>query len=94
MKYGGLKFRADTKVQGIRLAAVTPAIDHTAFPIDSLHWDSVIYADTVETWHDNFRDFDISARMRWDEPDETMPGHIPVTSEAVLRYRYTQTLWS
>src|SRR6266436_4636774 len=55
MKYGGLKFRADT----------------------------------VETWHDNFRDFDISARMRWDEPDETMPGHIPVTSEAVLRYRYT-----
>jgi len=31
-------------------------------------------------------DFDISARMRWDEPDETMPGHIPVTSEAVLRY--------
>jgi len=89
MKYGGLKFRADTRVQGIRLAAVTPAIDHTGFPIDSLHWDSVIYADTVETWHDNFRDFDISARMRWDEPDETMPGHIPVTSEAVLRYRYT-----
>src|SRR5229473_1561978 len=89
MKYGGLKFRADTRVQGIRLAAVTPAIDHTGFPIDSLHWDSVIYADTVETWHDNFRDFDISARMRWDEPDETAPGHIPVTSEAVLRYRYT-----
>jgi translocation and assembly module TamB len=89
MKYDGLKFRADTRVQGVRLAAVTPAIDHTGFPIDSLHWDSVIYADTVETWHDNFRDFDISARMRWDEPDETMPGHIPVTSEAVLRYRYT-----
>jgi len=89
MKYDGLKFRADTRVQGVRLAAVTPAIDHTGFPIDSLHWDSVIYADTVETWHDNFRDFDISARMRWDEPDETAPGHIPVTSEAVLRYRYT-----
>jgi len=89
MKFDGLKFRGETKVQGIRLAAVTPAIDHTGFPIDSLHWDSVIYADTVETWHDNFRDFDISARMRWDEPDETMPGHIPVTSDAVLRYRYT-----
>jgi translocation and assembly module TamB len=89
MKFDGLKFRGETKVQGIRLAAVTPAIDHTGFPIDSLHWDSVIYADTVETWHDNFRDFDISARMHWDEPDETMPGHIPVTSDAVLRYRYT-----
>jgi translocation and assembly module TamB len=89
MKYDGLKFRAVTKVQGIRLSGVAPAIDHAGFPIDSLHWDSVIYADTVETWHDNFRDFDISARMRWEEPDETMPGHIPVTSEAALRYRYT-----
>jgi translocation and assembly module TamB len=89
MKYDGLKFRAVTKVQGIRLSGVAPAIDHAGFPIDSLHWDSVIYADTVETWHDNFRDFDISARMRWEEPDETMPGHVPVTSEATLRYRYT-----
>ncbi|HXH67360.1 MAG TPA: hypothetical protein VNI81_09170, partial [Candidatus Limnocylindrales bacterium] len=89
MKYDGLKFRGETKVQGIRLGAVTPAIDHPGFPIDSLHWDAVIFADTVETWHDNFRDFDISARMRWDEPDETMPGHIPITSESVLRYRYT-----
>ena len=89
MKYAGLKFRAVTKVQGIRLSGVAPAIDHTGFPIDSLHWDAAIYADTVETWHDNFRDFDISASMRWEEPDETMHGHIPVTSEAVLRYRYT-----
>ena len=89
MKYDGLKFRADTKVQGIRLGQVTPAIDHAGFPIDSLHWDSVISADTVEIWHDNFRDFDISAHMHWDEPDELAPGHIPTTSDAVLRYRYT-----
>ncbi len=89
MKYDGLKFRADTKVQGIRLGQVTPAIDHAGFPIDSLHWDSVITADTVETWHDNFRDFDISANMHWDEPDDVAPGHIPINSETVLRYRYT-----
>jgi len=88
MKFDGLKFRADTKVQGVRLSAVTPAIDHAGFPIDSLHWDSIITADTVETWHDNFRDFDISARMHWDEPDEVLPGHMPVTSDSVLRYRY------
>ena len=88
MIFDGLKFRADTKVQGVRLSAVTPAIDHAGFPIDSLHWDSVITADTVETWHDNFREFDISANMHWDPPDETLPGHIPVTSDSVLRYRY------
>jgi len=88
MKFDGLKFRADTKIQGIRLGAVTPAIDHEGFPIDSLHWDAVISADTVETWHDNFREFDISARMHWEEPDEPLPGRIPVNSDAVLRYRY------
>jgi len=88
MKFDGLKFRAETKVQGVRLAAVTPAIDHAGFPINSLHWDAVITADTVETWHDNFRDFDISANMQWEEPDDVMPGHMPITSEAVLRYRY------
>jgi translocation and assembly module TamB len=89
MKFDGLKFRAETKVQGIRLSEVTPAIDHAGFPIDSLHWDAVISADTVETWHDNFRDFDISARMHWEEPDLTLLGHVPITSDAVLRYRYT-----
>ena len=88
MKFEGLKFRADTKIQGIRLSQVTPAIDHEGFPIDSLHWDGVISADTVETWHDNFRDFDITAHMHWEEPDEPSAGHIPVASDSVLRYRY------
>ncbi|HUL34004.1 MAG TPA: translocation/assembly module TamB domain-containing protein [Candidatus Eisenbacteria bacterium] len=88
MQFSGLKFRAETKIQGVRLSEVTPAIDHAGFPIDSLHWDSIITADTVETWHDNFREFDISAHMHWDEPEEPAPGHIPVNSDAVLRYRY------
>jgi translocation and assembly module TamB len=87
MRYDGLQFRADTKVQDVRLAAVTPAIDHAGFPIDSLHWDSVISADTVETWHDNFLDFDISARMHWAEPTDLKPGHLPVTGDWNLRYR-------
>ncbi len=87
MRYEGLQFRAETKVQHVRLSAVTPAIDHAGFPIDSLHWDSVISADTVETWHDNFLDFDISARMHWAEPANLLPGHIPVTGEWNLRYR-------
>ena len=88
MRFEGLKFRAETKLQGIRLSVVAPAIDHEGFPVDKLHWDAVISADTVETWHDNFRDFDITARMHWDEPDELAAGHIPVTGDWKLRYRY------
>ena len=87
MRYEGLQFRAETKVQNVRLAAVTPAIDHKGFPIDALHWDCEISADTVETWHANFLDFDISARMHWAEPADLMPAHMPVTGEWNLRYR-------
>ena len=87
MRYEGLQFRAETKVQNVRLSAVTPAIDHKGFPIDALHWDSEISAETVETWHANFLDFDISARMHWAEPADLMPAHMPVTGEWNLRYR-------
>jgi len=92
MRYEGLQFRAETKIQGIRLSAVSPAIDHAGFPVDKLHWDSVISADTVETWRENFRDFDLSATMRWDEPDEVAPARIPVTGDWRLRYRYERDL--
>ncbi|MGB7846222.1 MAG: translocation/assembly module TamB domain-containing protein [Candidatus Acidiferrum sp.] len=88
MRYEGLLFRAETKVQGIRLASVFPAIDHEGFPVDQLHWDSVISADTVETWRENFRDFDLSARMHWEAPDEVASGHMAVTGDWKLRYRY------
>src|SRR5208337_1529749 len=64
------------------------AIDHAGFPVDQLNWDSVISADTVATWHDNFRDFDLSARMHWEAPDEVAAKHTPVTGDWKLRYRY------
>jgi translocation and assembly module TamB len=87
MRYDGLFFRGETRLQNVRLSAVTPAVDHEGFPIDKLHWDSVISADTVETWRANFLDFEISAKMHWDEPDEVLEGHVPVTGDWQLRYR-------
>ncbi len=93
MRYDGLLFRADTKVQNVRLSSVTPAIDHAGFPVDQLHWDSVISADTVETWKANFLNFDIAARMHWDAPEEVMEGHMPLTGDWTLHYHdVTSTL--
>ena len=89
MRYEGLQFRAETRLQNVRMFEVTPAIDHAGFPIDSLHWDSVISADTVETWHDNFRDFDVAATLQLLEPDDLRAGHIPVTGDWKIRYRDT-----
>ena len=88
MRYEGLQFRAQTRLQGVRLSEVSPAIDHEGFPVDKLHWDSVLSADTVETWRENFRDFDLSAQMKWETPEEVAPGHMPVAGEWKLRYQY------
>jgi translocation and assembly module TamB len=87
MRYEGLVFRCDTKLQNIRLAAVTPAIDHEGFPIDKLHWDSMISADTVETWRESFDDFEISGSMHWAAPEGVPQGYMPVTGDWKLRYR-------
>jgi translocation and assembly module TamB len=88
MRYQGIVFRADTKLEGLRLAAVTPAIDHSGFPIDALHWDSVISGDTVETWRENFLDFDVAGTMHWDAPDEVANKHLPVKGNWKLHYQY------
>ena len=87
MKYEGLQFRAETRLEDVRFGEVTPAIDHEGFPIDALHWDSVISADTVETWNANFKDFDITAAIQLTDPQELKPGHIPMHGDWRIRYR-------
>jgi translocation and assembly module TamB len=88
LRFDGLLFRADTHVDGVHLARVLPAIEHRGFPPDELHWDTLLSADTVETWTAGFRHFDITAKMQWNSPDHVAPGHIPVDGEWEIRYRY------
>jgi translocation and assembly module TamB len=88
LRFDGLLFRADTHVQDVRLAGVLPAIEHRGFPIDELHWDSLITADTVETWTRGFEHFEIFVKMQWARPDVLAAGHVPVDGEWQFRYRY------
>jgi translocation and assembly module TamB len=93
LRFDGLLFRADTHVEGAHLGGVLPDIEHAGFPADELHWDTLISADTVETWTGGFEHFAITAKMQWNSPDEVPPGHIPVDGEWEIRYRYdSQTL--
>jgi len=87
MKLPGLEFRAQTRVEGMRIAKILPAIEHNGFPIDHLHWDSVLAADTVETWKGAFQHFQISGQTDWTAPDEVTPGHIPVTANWKFTYK-------
>ena len=88
MRFDGLKFRADTHLQDMRLAGVLPAIERPGFPVDELHWDSLISGDTVETWSGPFQHFEVSGTMQWTSPDTVASGHIPVDGDWEIRYRY------
>src|SRR5467141_511321 len=88
MRFDGLQFRADTHVQDVRLAAVLPAIEHRNFPIDELHWDAQITADTVETWSGPFQHFEIAANTVWETPEQLAEHHQPVSAAWKFRYRY------
>jgi translocation and assembly module TamB len=88
LRFDGLLFRGVTHVEGAHLAGVLPAIEHPGFPADELHWDTLISADTVETWTAGFEHFEISAKMNWNSPDEIAEDHIPVDGDWDIRYRY------
>jgi translocation and assembly module TamB len=88
MRFDGLQFRAGTHVQNARLSGVLPAIEHRDFPIDELHWDAMMTADTVETWSGPFDHFEIAVKTVWDAPERTADRHQPVTAAWKFRYRY------
>jgi len=92
MRFDGLQFRADTHVQNVRLAGVLPAIEHRGFPIDELHWDALMTADTVETWSGPFRHFEIAVTTVWEAPEQPASGHQPVNAAWKFRYRYDPNL--
>ncbi len=88
MQWDGLKFRAQTHVEGMKLAPVLPCIEHRNFPVEELHWDARISADSVETWTGPFRHFEIAAKSVWDNPEQLAEHHQPVRGAWQLRYRY------
>jgi translocation and assembly module TamB len=88
LRFAGMQFRAETHIEGVRIAQVFPAAEHQGFPIDKLHWDSELTADTVETWTDSFKHFELSGTSQWTAAREMAPGHVPVTASWKLRYQH------
>ena len=87
LRFNGLNFRATTHLQDMHLALVLPALERIDFPVDELHWDSLISGDTVETWTGPFRHFEVAGKMQWGAPDSVAAGHIPVEGDWDVRYR-------
>ena len=88
MRWDGWKFRAQTHVEGMKLAPILPCMEHRNFPVDELRWDARISADSVETWTEAFRHFEVSAKSVWDYPQQPAERHQPVRGAWQLHYRY------
>ena len=88
MQWEGWKFRSETHVANMQLAPILPSIEHRNFPVNELHWDARISADSLETWTGPFRNFEVSAKSVWDQPEQLAPHHEPVRGSWQLHYRY------
>jgi translocation and assembly module TamB len=94
LRFAGLQFHADTHVEDVRLAKVLPAIQHRGFPVDTLHWDALLTADTTEVWTGAFEHFGISAKMQWAAPEDPAPGHEAVSGDWQFIYKYDTSLFT
>jgi len=90
MVFAGLKFRTQTQMRGASLAQIFAALDHHGFPVEALHWDGSLDADSVNTWDRDFRDFRSTGQSRWSPPASLAPGTIPVS--ASIHYDYSDKL--
>jgi len=87
LEFTGQKFRAQTRLQGMSLAALLDATDHQGFPTAALHWDGVVDAESLTTWVRDFKSVDSRGRMRWSPPLEAREGLLPATAR--LDYHYS-----
>ena len=94
LQFAGLQFHAETHVQGVRLANLLPSIEHHGFPIDELHWDADLTADTKEDWTGAFEHFGITAKMHWAPPENVAAGHEAVKGDWQFIYKYDTSLFA
>lgn len=88
LQFAGLRFRADTHIQDMHLAQVLPSIERTDFPVEELHWDALLGGDTVETWTSSFEHFELGGKMAWAPLTNSAAGHVAVTGDWQIHYRY------
>ena len=94
LRFAGLQFHAETHVQDVRLGKLLPSIQHHGFPIDELHWDANLTADTKEDWTGAFEHFGIVAKMHWAPPENVAAGHEAVEGDWQFIYKYDSSLFT
>ncbi|MGA2418524.1 MAG: translocation/assembly module TamB domain-containing protein [Candidatus Acidiferrum sp.] len=87
MRFSDSRFRAETHVENVRLSGALLAAEEINFPVNELHWDGIITADTVENWNGPFAHFDIKGTTHWEPPENLAAGHQPITADFDFGWR-------
>ncbi len=86
LAFQGLEFRAETRSEGLGLAAILAALDHPGFPVAALEWESRVGIEAVTTWKMDFQDLDSRGATTWSAPETTPPGLIPASAHLSFHY--------
>lgn len=81
-----LEFRTQTAMRGVSLGDALAAVDNPGFPVNTMHWDAVMSADSVNTWRKNFHDFRTRGTSKWTPPAVVAPGKFPVSAQITYDY--------
>ncbi|HEV8384625.1 MAG TPA: translocation/assembly module TamB domain-containing protein, partial [Candidatus Acidoferrales bacterium] len=86
LDFDGVKFRVDSRAQGVNLAALLAAVNNHSFPVNTLHWNGTVVVDSVTTWDHDFKHFAARGVTQWTTPTQARPGDIPVTARLDFDY--------
>ncbi len=84
--FDGLKFRVDSRAQGVSLSSLLAAVNNKDFPVTTLHWNGSVAVDSVTTWDHDFKHFASRGITEWTPPAELRAGEIPVTARIDFDY--------
>jgi len=82
-----LSTHTETRLRGLSLAAAFAAVNNPDFPVNTLHWDSIMDVDSTNTWTGAFERFRSKGESHWTRP-ANMRGAIP--AEATIFYDYSE----
>jgi len=84
--YHGLRFRLESDVRQMSLAAILAALHHPGFPVQTLHWESLVAIHSVTTWEEGFHQFDSRGETEWTPPASLAAGLVPATARAEYHF--------
>lgn len=79
LKFSGMQYATQMRLQGMNVAALLNALDHKGFPVNTLHWDGTMDTEASTAWHHDFQSLDTHGVVNWSPPqsESAQPASIP-----------------